>query len=71
MKTTPTLQKGGASFATTHWSIVLEAQGESPEADKALEILCRIYWWPVYSFIIRQGAGSEEAKDLTQSFFAL
>jgi RNA polymerase sigma factor (sigma-70 family) len=50
---------------------VLEAQGESPEADKALEKLCRTYWWPVYSFIIRRGAGPEEAKDLTQSFFAL
>jgi RNA polymerase sigma-70 factor (ECF subfamily) len=50
---------------------VLEAQGESPEADKALEKLCRTYWWPVYSFIIRQGIGPEEAKDLTQSFFAL
>jgi RNA polymerase sigma factor (sigma-70 family) len=60
----------GPGFATTHWSIVLEAQGDSPEADKALEKLCRIYWWPVYSFIIRQGAGPEEAKDLTQSFFA-
>lgn len=62
---------GGVGFATTHWSLVLEAQGESPQADKALEKLCRTYWWPVYSFIIRQGAGPEEAKDLTQSFFAL
>ena len=61
----------GAGFATTHWSIVLEAQSESPEADKALEKLCRTYWWPVYSFIIRQGTRPEEAKDLAQSFFAL
>jgi RNA polymerase sigma factor (sigma-70 family) len=63
--------RGGAGFATTHWSLVLEAQGESPQADKALEKLCRTYWWPVYSFIVRQGAGPEEAKDLTQGFFAL
>jgi RNA polymerase sigma factor (sigma-70 family) len=62
---------GAAGFTTTHWSIVLEAQGNSPEANKALEKLCRTYWWPIYSFIIRQGAGPEEAKDLTQSFFAL
>ena len=62
---------GPSAFTTTHWSIVLEAQGDSPETNKALEKLCRIYWWPVYSFIIRQGAGPEEAKDLTQSFFAL
>src|SRR5262249_53187350 len=63
--------QGGAGFATTHWSIVLEAQGESPEAEKALEKLCRTYWWPVYSFIRRQGAGPEEAQDLTQGFFAV
>lgn len=66
-----TTQNGGVAFTTTHWSVVLTAQGESPEADKALEKLCRTYWWPIYSFIRRQGAGPEEAKDLTQSFFAL
>ena len=60
-----------AAFTTTHWSVVLEARGESPAAQAALEKLCRTYWWPIYSFIIRQGAGPEEAKDLTQSFFAL
>ena len=64
-------QNGRGAFTTTHWSVVLTAQGESPEADKALEKLCRTYWWPIYSFIRRQGAGPEEAKDLTQSFFAL
>jgi RNA polymerase sigma-70 factor (ECF subfamily) len=58
-------------FATTHWSIVLEAQGESPAAQDALEKLCRTYWRPVYGFIRRQGVGLEEAEDLTQGFFAL
>src|SRR5438876_6990135 len=60
-----------AVFATTHWSVVLEAQGESPAAQEALEKLCRIYWRPIYSFVRRQEAGSEEAQDLTQGFFAL
>jgi len=64
-------QNGGALFATTHWSMVVAAQGESPEADKALGKLCRTYWWPIYSFIRREGARPEEAEDLTQSFFAL
>jgi RNA polymerase sigma-70 factor (ECF subfamily) len=63
--------KGAVAFATTHWSMVVTAQGESPAADKALEKLCRTYWWPVYSFIRRQGAGPEDAEDLTQSFFAV
>ena len=62
---------GPAAFTTTHWSVVLEAQGESPAAHEALEKLCRIYWRPIYSFVRRQGAGPEEAQDLTQGFFAL
>ena len=62
---------GPAAFTTTHWSIVLEAQGESPAAQKALEKLCRTYWRPIYGFVRRQGAGAEDAEDLTQGFFAL
>jgi RNA polymerase sigma factor (sigma-70 family) len=58
-------------FATTHWSVVLAAQGPSPAADEALEKLCRIYWRPIYGFLRRKGVDPEEAKDLTQGFFAL
>ena len=58
-------------FATTHWSVVLEAQGESPAAQKALEKLCRTYWRPIYGYVRRHGAGTEDAEDLTQGFFAL
>ena len=64
-------QTGAVAFATTNWSAVITAQGKSTEADAALEKLCRTYWRPVYSFIRRQGAGPEEAEDLTQGFFAL
>jgi len=64
-------ENGAAAFATTNWSVVLEAQGRSPAARDALEKLCRTYWRPVYSFIRRQRAGPEEAEDLTQGFFAL
>jgi RNA polymerase sigma-70 factor (ECF subfamily) len=62
---------GPGVFATTHWSIVLEAQGESPAAQQALEKLCRTYWRPIYGFVRRQGASAEDAEDLTQGFFAL
>src|SRR5437870_8356424 len=62
---------GGAAFTTTHWSVVLEAQGEAPAGQEALEKLCRTYWRPIYSFVRRQGIGPEEAEDLTQGFFAL
>jgi RNA polymerase sigma factor (sigma-70 family) len=62
---------GPAAFTTTHWTVVLEAQGESPAAQEALEKLCRTYWRPIYGFVRRQGARPEEAEDLTQGFFAL
>jgi RNA polymerase sigma factor, sigma-70 family len=62
---------GPAAFTTTHWSVVLEAQGESPAAHEALENLCRTYWRPIYSFVRREGVRPEEAKDITQGFFAL
>jgi len=63
--------RGRAIFATTNWSVVLEAQGQSPTAQEALEKLCHTYWRPVYSFVRREGTGHEEAEDLTQAFFAL
>jgi RNA polymerase sigma factor (sigma-70 family) len=63
-------QHGGTAFTTTHWSVVLEAQGESPAAQKALEKLCRTYWRPIFAFLRRQGLSSAEAEDITQGFFA-
>jgi RNA polymerase sigma factor (sigma-70 family) len=60
-----------AAFNTTHWSVVLQAQDESPAAQEALEDLCRTYWRPIYGFVRREGSRPEEAKDITQGFFAL
>ena len=62
--------QGGVAFTTTHWSVVLQAQDESPAAQHALEKLCRTYWRPIYSFVRRQGLGPIDAEDLTQGFFA-
>lgn len=58
-------------FVATHWSVVLAA-GDSacPQADAALETLCRAYWYPIYVYVRRKGHGPEEAQDLTQAFFA-
>jgi RNA polymerase sigma factor (sigma-70 family) len=64
-------QKASIAFTTTHWSVVLEAQGQSPAAYEALEKLCRTYWRPVYGFIRRQNIRTQEAEDLTQGFFLL
>jgi len=64
-------QIASIAFTTTHWSVVLEAQGQSSAAQEALEKLCRTYWRPVYWFIRRQGNRPEETEDLTQGFFSL
>ena len=59
-----------ATFATTHWSVVLSAgQPESPEAAQALEKLCRTYWYPLYTYVRRRGRSPEDSQDLTQAFF--
>src|SRR5262245_61003720 len=57
-------------FATTHWSVILTAQGESPAAQEALEKICRSYWRPLYGFVRAQGLGSQDAQDIVQEFFA-
>ena len=57
-------------FETTRWSLVLAAGGAQDAAD-ALATLCEIYWYPLYAYARRQGQDPEDAKDLTQSFFAL
>jgi RNA polymerase sigma factor (sigma-70 family) len=62
---------GSPRFATTRWSLVVAA-GEAPEGEgrAALEALCGAYWYPLYAFERRRGAGAEEARDLVQGFFA-
>src|SRR5207245_6977074 len=72
VKATPgTLQEGGASFATTHWSVGAQAAlPDVPEAADALAKLCETYWPPIYSFIRRRGYPPADAQDLIQSFFA-
>ncbi|HEY7001630.1 MAG TPA: hypothetical protein VH330_07800 [Candidatus Udaeobacter sp.] len=61
------------SFASTRWTMVLEA-GDSATASahalNALSELCGIYWRPLYAFLRKQGYGLEDAQDLTQGFFA-
>lgn len=64
---------GPRRFATTQWSLVMAARpGEASEASarRALEELCRAYWYPLYAFVRYQGHSGEDAQDLTQAFFA-
>src|SRR6266508_1418761 len=60
-------------FASTRWTMVLEA-GDSATASahalSALSELCQIYWRPLYAFLRKHGYSSEDAQDLTQGLFA-
>lgn len=61
---------GRHSFTTTHWSLILAAQGsDSIPAGRALANLCETYWYPLYAFVRRKGYSSHDAQDLTQAFF--
>jgi DNA-directed RNA polymerase specialized sigma24 family protein len=58
-------------FLTTHWSVVLNAaDSRSPGAERAMDQLCRNYWYPLYAFVRRQGSNPHDAQDSTQGFFA-
>jgi RNA polymerase sigma-70 factor (ECF subfamily) len=58
-------------FPATHWSVVLAARaGNDSDSLRALEALCRAYWYPLYAYLRRQGRSPHDAQDLTQGFFA-
>src|SRR5712691_5702572 len=66
-----TPQDTRAQFEQTHWSVVLAAAHQDlPGAPEALEKLCRVYWYPLYAFLRRDGQRPEDAKDLVQGFLA-
>jgi RNA polymerase sigma-70 factor (ECF subfamily) len=61
----------GDIFVTTRWTVVLAAgRGRTPQADRALEELCRAYWFPLYAYVRRRGYAREDAEDSVQAFFA-
>jgi RNA polymerase sigma-70 factor (ECF subfamily) len=63
---------GRGRFQTTHWSVVVRAGGPAaPESREALTRLCELYWHPVHAYIRRRVSTDEEARDLTQGFFAI
>lgn len=58
-------------YVTTCWSVVLSAgRNNTVDGGAALEKLCRTYWYPLYAYVRRRGYLAEDAKDLTQEFFA-
>ena len=57
-------------FVTTQWTRVLQARGQSEDAQSALSELCEAYYAPVHAFIRRAVSDEEKSRDLTQEFFA-
>jgi RNA polymerase sigma factor (sigma-70 family) len=58
-------------WATTSWTEVLAARGSATtESRLALEALCRTYWYPLYAFVRSLGLTPDDARDLTQAYFA-
>ena len=53
----------------TPWTQVTQARGDDTRARASMEILCKLYWVPLYSFSRRQGMSPEESEDVTQGFF--
>jgi len=69
--TTSAASKPRNYFATTHWSVVLDAgRNETTRGHNALATLCETYWYPLYAYVRRQGYSPADAEDLTQGFFA-
>ncbi len=64
--------ESGQVFPTTRWTVIKKASDPgSPDYREALEALAGTYWRPVYAHFRRKwGKSSEEARDLTQDFFA-
>lgn len=60
---------GQPNFATTHWTRVLAARGESADARTALSELCAAYYQPVCRFLQREGREEEAARELAHEFF--
>lgn len=57
-------------FPTTRWTLIRRAQkGGEAEAARAMEEICRQYWYPIYAFARRAGFAAQDAEDLTQTFF--
>src|SRR3954470_683387 len=67
----PSDRPAPGQFPTTRWRrVILAGDPDAPLARESLAELCGAYWYPLYAYIRRRGNGPEQARDLTQDFFA-
>lgn len=57
-------------FAPTRWTLVLRARGRDETSRQALSELCESCYGPVEQFLRSGGRNPDEARELTQEFFA-
>jgi RNA polymerase sigma factor (sigma-70 family) len=70
-KTSAPFRATVAVFPPTMWHLVREASHSSgsSNAQEALGALFRLYWGPLYAFLLREGKSAHDAEDLLQGFF--
>lgn len=47
----------------------MDSEAPQAQSNRALEDLCRVYWYPLYAFARKKGHEIEDAQDLVQGFF--
>jgi len=61
---------GLSPFPVTRWTLIQEIQrGSEGDAARAMEEICRQYWYPLYAFARHRGLSSHDAEDITQVVF--
>jgi RNA polymerase sigma-70 factor (ECF subfamily) len=50
--------------------VLAAREAPSQESRRALEALCRTYWYPLYVFVRGEVHDADAARDLTQAYFA-
>jgi RNA polymerase sigma factor (sigma-70 family) len=61
---------GAGAFASTRWTLVLRATGDSNESRVALSELCAAYYGPVLAFLRRSERSKDAAREVAHEFFA-
>jgi RNA polymerase sigma-70 factor (ECF subfamily) len=57
-------------FPITRWTLIRKAQrAGDADAARAMNEICRSYWYPIYAYARRFGFNAEDAEDVTQDFF--
>ena len=52
-------------FPATHWTLIRRVQsGNGADASRAMEEICRQYWYPTYAFARRYGFSPHHSEDL-------